>query len=81
MLQTGKELKLRQLAPIQKELTYRTTDPFEANFGEFRDTLFLANVCLEQKISYKILPESTLIPHPYFDFTVFKDSRFIMSHL
>ena len=35
---------------------YRTTDPFKANFSEFRDTLYLAKVCLEHKISYEILP-------------------------
>ena len=37
--------------------TCRTTDPFEANFSESWDTLFLAKVCLEHKISYEILSE------------------------
>ena len=32
---------------------YRTTDPFEANFGEFWDTLYLAKVCLQQKFHMK----------------------------
>ena len=41
----------------QEEEAYRTTDPFEADFGEFLDTLYLAKVCLEHKISYEILPE------------------------
>ena len=40
-----------------------------------------AIVCLEHKTSYEILPEWTLIPHPYYDITVAKDIHFIMSHL
>ena len=43
------------VVPIK--IPYRTTDPFKADFGEFWDTLFLAKVCLEHKISYEILPE------------------------
>ena len=45
--------KIPRLCLILYE-SYRTTDPFEADFGEFWDTLYLAKVCLEQKISYEI---------------------------
>ena len=49
---------LKRIFPLNTEdIPYRTTDPFEADFGEFWDTLYLAKVCLEHKISYEISPE------------------------
>ena len=63
------------------KIAYRTVKAFEADFGEFGDTSYLAKVCLENERSCQISPEWTLIPHPYFDITVVKNSRFIMSHL
>ena len=41
-------MKVTTEKSVWTEMTsYRTTDPFEADFGEFWDTLFLAKVCLE----------------------------------